>query len=280
MSETKDAVDRLRWLCEEAAARVSEETSLDFTISLEGLQREMEQLVPRLAEAGILKSAEYPPVFLRVDRRLLPDRPSAPEMEMKFLGTMEPLSTYGCVETLLSVNLRYKSSGEFKGYVHKNHQWFGTENVRNSFCLQMRQWVRFLTAESEKLQASLASTAKQPEATPAKPKRAAKAGKGDQTAKIVSWLTKHHEYGDGRAYNYTPAESRDIEDGAGVPPNTVSDFLRKAFPGGEKPRDGYVQACKNKGKLLLWFMIEHKDRLPNSTRGLGNVDPDSEAERF
>ena len=162
----------------------------------------------------------------------------------------------------------------------ENHQWFGTENVRNSFCLQMRQWVRFLTAESERLQASLAATAKQPEATPAKPKRAARAGKGDQTEKIVAWLTKHHEYEAGRVHNYNPAESRDIAVGARVPPNTVSNFLGKAFPGGERPRDGYLRACRDESTLLHWFQRKHDDPLPPRNRKPITIDPDSEAERF
>lgn len=96
-----------------------------------------------------------------------------------------------------------------------------------------RQWLRAV----ERLPSSEAPAAlpEQPEASPAKPKRAARAGKGDQTEKIVAWLTKHHEYESGRVHNYNPAESRDIAVGARVPPNTVSNFLRKAFPGGERP---------------------------------------------
>jgi hypothetical protein len=55
MSETKDAVDRLRWLCEEAVCRVVEETSHDFTRGLDGLANEVRRLSHVLQTAGILR---------------------------------------------------------------------------------------------------------------------------------------------------------------------------------------------------------------------------------
>jgi hypothetical protein len=56
MSETKDAVDRLRWLCEEAVCRVVEETEEDFTIGLKGLAEEVRRLCRCLQTAGIIRA--------------------------------------------------------------------------------------------------------------------------------------------------------------------------------------------------------------------------------
>ena len=141
-----------------------------------------------------------------------------------------------------------------------------------------RQWLRAV----ERLPSGEAPAAlpEQPEATAAKTTRAAKAGKGDQTAKIVAWLTKHHQYESGRVYSYNPAESSDIRDGAKVPASTVSTFLRTAFKGGKRPRDGYVQACQDRAILLHWFQRKHDDPMPQPNRKHLTHDPDSEAEHF
>lgn len=127
-----------------------------------------------------------------------------------------------------------------------------------------RQWLRAV----ERLP-SIETPAVLPEhseALPVKPTRAAKADKGDATAKIVAWLTKHHEYESGRVQNYNPAESREISEGSAVKRNTVSDFLKREFPGGERPRRGYVQACRNEWGLLHWFQRKHDDPMPQPNR--------------
>lgn len=99
--------------------------------------------------------------------------------------------------------------------------------------------------------------------------------KGAQSLRLVAFLTKHHEYEAGHADNYTPAESRDIASGAKVRPSTVSDFLKREFPCTDSPRDGYIAACRNQAKLLLWLMVKHGDQLPERTESLDDFDPDS-----
>lgn len=100
-------------------------------------------------------------------------------------------------------------------------------------------------------------------------------GKGAQALKLVAFLTKHHEYEAGHVGNYTAAESRDIASGANVRPNTVSDFLKREFRCTDSPRDGYIAACRNQAKLLLWLMVKHGDQLPERTESLDGFDPDS-----
>ncbi len=99
--------------------------------------------------------------------------------------------------------------------------------------------------------------------------------KGSQTEKLVSYLSKHHDYENCRVGNYFPAESADIARESKAKPSTVSDFLKREFPCTGSPRTGYVQACTNEAKLLHWFMVQFKDNLPART---ANIDTYNEAD--
>lgn len=96
--------------------------------------------------------------------------------------------------------------------------------------------------------------------------------KGSQTEKLVSYLTKHHDYENGRVGNYHPAESADIARESKAKPSTVSDFFKREFPCTGSPRTGYVQACTNQAKLLHWFMVQFKDSLPEQTGDIDTFD--------
>lgn len=96
--------------------------------------------------------------------------------------------------------------------------------------------------------------------------------KGSQALKLVGYLTKHHQYGNGIVGNYHPAESSDIARELKVSRSTVSDFLSREFESSGSPRDGYVAACKSQAKLLLWLLTKHGDSLPTRTDSLEDYD--------
>lgn len=96
--------------------------------------------------------------------------------------------------------------------------------------------------------------------------------KGDQAAKVVGYLGKHHEYDAGHVVNYHPAESADIAKESKVSASTVSDFLKREFPSSGSPRTGYIHACKSKAPLLRWFMVKHGDQLPTRNADISDYD--------
>lgn len=150
MSETKDAVDRLRWLCEEASKRADEEFETDFTKGLFPLQIEMGKLVPELFEAGILKFRDSIPFKVEVERISPTDERYVHCSEIKSVTTLEPLESGLCERLLSSTNWLDRDAGIVSA------KYFGADELRKWFCQRMRQWVRFLEAESGKLQTEMA----------------------------------------------------------------------------------------------------------------------------
>lgn len=157
MAETKEAVDRLRWLCEEAETRAREELEPDFTKHLAGLQREMEQLVPLLFRAGIQRSTGSVPFRVKVDRPGESDERYSRAFEFKSVALLEPDEAH-YHEKMLSSTFWVDKVG---GLV--STKFFGADEIRQWFCLGMGRWVRFLTAASEKLGTSSTAAAASPQ---------------------------------------------------------------------------------------------------------------------
>lgn len=157
MSETKKAVDRLRWLCEEAETRAKEELETDFTKHLTGLQREMKQLVPTLFRDGITKFEDSVPFLLEVDRPEESDERYSRASEFKSVALLEPDEGH-FHQRMLSATFWVDTVG---GLV--STKFFGADEIRQWFCLGMRRWVRFLTAASEKLGTSSTAAAASPQ---------------------------------------------------------------------------------------------------------------------
>ncbi len=153
MSETKDAVDRLRWLCEEVSKRAEEELETDFTTGLFPLQIEMSNLVPQLHEAGILRSSRSIPFQVEVERIPPTDERYVRFSEIKSVTALEPLQSGLCRRILSSANWLDREAGIV------STKYFGADELRKWFCQCMRQWVRFLEAESLRLQSSPDDTA-------------------------------------------------------------------------------------------------------------------------
>ena len=104
--------------------------------------------------------------------------------------------------------------------------------------------------------------------------------KGAQAEKLVSYLTKHHDYGNGNVGNYHAAESTDIARESKVSSSTVSDFLSREFSSSGSPRDGYVKACSSNALLLHWFMVKHGDSLPVRNADLNDYDENTIREKW
>ena len=104
--------------------------------------------------------------------------------------------------------------------------------------------------------------------------------KGAQAEKLVSYLTKHHDYGNGNVGNYHAAESTDIARESKVSSSTVSDFLSREFSSSGSPRDGYVKACSSNALLLHWFMVKHGDSLPVRNADLTDYDENTIREKW
>jgi len=153
MSETKDAVDRLRWLCEEASKRAEEEFETDFTKGLFPLQIEMGKLVPELFEAGILNFRDSIPFKVKVERIPPTDERYVHCSEIKSVTTLEPLESGLCERILSSANWLDRDAGIVSA------KYFGADELRKWFCQRMRHWVRFLEAESLRLESPCGDSA-------------------------------------------------------------------------------------------------------------------------
>jgi len=153
MSETRKAVDRLRWLCAEAETRAREETETDFTKHLSPVQQQMEQLVPILLRGGVQKQHDCVPFRVKVDRPDETDERHAKFYELKSVFVTDPFESHGAEKILSSSTWVDKVGGLV------STKFFGVDEVREWFCLRMKAWVRFLEAESEKLQSSSTAAA-------------------------------------------------------------------------------------------------------------------------
>ncbi len=318
-TEELTAAEELQWLCAEAVVRIKSETSADFLIGVEPLNAHIQAAAKVLNAFGItelvpialwdIDHTESPfccyGSYVYYQKNVAVCDPfgihgfGATRSVICWNGNLPTETAEASEQTRYGLYwIGFSQScirlwGSNKGVLPVHLYWpdgESPESLKAEIVQYLERWVRFLTETALKLancsnpEANTpqegASTAEHSEAPPAKPTRATKVGKGDQTAKIVAWLTKHHEYESGSVHNYNPAESSDIREGAKVPANTVSDFLKREFPGGERPRAGYVQACRNQAKLLHWFQRKHDDPMPQANRKHLTHDPDSEAERF
>lgn len=86
--------------------------------------------------------------------------------------------------------------------------------------------------------ASAVNATPAPTRGPNKPRRST--ARGEARAKIISALTKHHQYAEGDALNTAPISVRGLAREAGVEPSTVSAFFADKFNG----HDQYQALCR------------------------------------
>jgi hypothetical protein len=98
-------------------------------------------------------------------------------------------------------------------------------------------------AEVVELLAQQATPEQQRETGQPAPRKNRSTGKGDAKVKIISALTKHHEYANGSCLNQEPIGVRDLagKDKADVGRSTVSDFFGAEFGGHTKYREVFCR---------------------------------------
>lgn len=223
MSETKDAVDRLCWLCEEAAIRANEEFHGNLFLWLSSLREEIETTAICLHQAGILKVSDHVP-FRLIIRRVGRGEERKVEWELFVYDPLNVLEYYSCiVKTMQPGKMRSQFDKVIQGKLVK----------------RMGQWVRLLKHESEKLKTSSNSAASSPQTGPEVEKQTSngytmdevcrevcKHERGRKTLKRILELTK-----DGK----TQTQIATLNPGkTGFSPSNISEKLtlvRKGFPG-------------------------------------------------
>jgi hypothetical protein len=82
--------------------------------------------------------------------------------------------------------------------------------------------------------------------------------RGDGRLKLISALTKHHQYADGGCLNQEPIGNNELAKAAGVSPSTASAFFNDKFKGHTK----YKALCRDTGKLAAALKLLNDDFAP------------------
>jgi hypothetical protein len=109
-----------------------------------------------------------------------------------------------------------------------------------------------------------------PEAhTATKPKRSTERGEGRE--KLISALTKHHDYADGGCLNLEPIGNNELARAAEVSTSTASSFFNRAFKGYTK----YKALCRYSGRLADALKALNGDFAPHDLYGRRPADEDN-----
>jgi len=145
MSQTIDDINRLLWLCREVVLRTQEERVDVLVRLLNFFPEEMKTIAFRLHQAGILEGPEHVPFTVRIHRSGRGEERQA----VWDLYVFDPLDFWVIFSETIKIVWCNRGGLELK---------FGPE-VKRRFVKRMKQWVRFLEAESEKLQSSSTAAA-------------------------------------------------------------------------------------------------------------------------
>jgi hypothetical protein len=105
-------------------------------------------------------------------------------------------------------------------------------------------------------------------ATPKKIKKKKSTVRGEGQIKIVSALTKHHQYADGGCLNMTPIGNNELARLAEVSESTVSDFFNRQFNGGKKGGLAKYRAiCGDAAKLVAALKLLNQEFSPHHLFG-------------
>lgn len=135
-----------------------------------------------------------------------------------------------------------------------------TEAAHNKLKL-IRDFNRRLTAQTMEG----ASTSTKPAPTPVAPESNAKRSteRGEGRTKLISALTKHHQYADGSCLNLEPIGNNELAKAAGVSPSTASSFFNEKFDGHTK----YKALCRDSGKLIAALKLLNNEFAPHDLYG-------------
>lgn len=145
MSQTIDDINRLLWLCQEAVLRAQEEDASFLVRLLSRFPEEMKTIAFRLHQAGILEVPEHVPFTIHIHRSGRGEERQA----VWDLYVFDPMD----LEEYFSETIK------IVGYKGADLEWHFGPGIRRRFVKRMKQWVRFLEAESEKLQSSSTAAA-------------------------------------------------------------------------------------------------------------------------
>ena len=196
------AIDRLRLLCEEAAIRIQVEVAEDFLVAVEPMIHSIESTAEVLRTSLITVSV---PISLRKIEHWPPIQSYGFDVyRLKMFSVWDPLASYGfsairSAEGNLSTETSEPQEGTTQYWPNgESREWLKDETVR-----YLERWVRFLTAESERLKSSSTATAASPQDRPEVEKPTSEAPtieevcngicqtrKGKQTLKKILTLTK------------------------------------------------------------------------------------------
>jgi hypothetical protein len=138
----------------------------------------------------------------------------------------------------------YVCLSEFRTLVRKLCPVELATDLRRTFPEEGIRYVRDLLLTMRWLHGKLLPTADQDGSRPAtKPKRGTQSGEG--RAKLISALTKYHDYADGGCLNVIPIGSNKLARLAGVAESTASAFFKREFGGLPK----YRARCSAAGSL-------------------------------
>lgn len=105
------------------------------------------------------------------------------------------------------------------------------------------------------LPSQTAATAASNSATTKKPKKSTV--RGEAEAKLIGFLTKHHQYAEGGCLNWEPIGSNVLADKADVGNSSANRFFNKWFGSTKNATDGYKNyrmACNGQNKLIAILM--------------------------
>ena len=115
-----------------------------------------------------------------------------------------------------------------------------------------------------------AETNSKPPAAGKKTKRSTVKGEGQ--IKLVSALTKHHQYADGGCLNLSPIGNNELARLADVSGSTASKFFNREFNGGKKGGHAkYQAACGDATRLVVSLKALNQEFSPHHF--LGSVPP-------
>jgi hypothetical protein len=179
MSETKEAVDRLRELCKEALLRTREETHPDFTFGLEPIENEIASIANWLrSDCSEFRNLSGPPFTLTQK-----DYSSAKQIDGKTVWGFkdcllcDPYTSHGILfrvwedttgsPSTVPLGEQFEIAREYypgdEPLFARHTPKYRPDFLRSTVYQYLERWVRFLTAASEKLGTSSTAAAASPQ---------------------------------------------------------------------------------------------------------------------
>ena len=93
-------------------------------------------------------------------------------------------------------------------------------------------------------------------------------GRGDSRLKLISALTKHHQYAEGGCLNLEPIGNNELAKAAGVSPSTASAFFNDKFLG----HTNYKALCRDAGKITAALKLLNDEFAPYHLLGAASSD--------